>query len=262
MRILFLGNNWVGWQIVRWLRGQGEEIVGVVVHPSGKQKYGEEIIDSAFVDPRNVFDGSRLSEPETFKAVKALQPELGISALFGYILCQEFLELMPAGCVNIHPALLPYNRGAYPNVWSIVEETPAGVTVHYIDEGMDTGEIIAQRQVEVNPFDTGKSLYHKLEESAVNLFKESWPLIRSGQASRISQNKNEGTCHRVQDIENIDEIDLDYTYTARELINIIRARTFPPYPGAYFWQQGWKVYLRLQLLDEEELRITDNGMHD
>ena len=262
MRILFLGNNWLGWQIVRWLREQGEEIVGLVVHPFAKQRYGEEIINSASMDPDHIFDGSRLDKAETLEAIKHLRPELGISALFGYILRQDFLDLMPLGCVNIHPALLPYNRGAYPNVWSIVEDTPAGVTIHYIDDGVDTGDIIAQRPVDVEPVDTGYTLYRKLEWSAFELFKETWPLIRSKKAPRISQGNSEGTYHRVRDVEHIDEIDLDRTYTARDLINIMRARTFPPYPGAYFRQRGQRIYLRLQLLNEEELRIADDGSHD
>ena len=262
MRILFLGNNRVGWQIIRWLKEQDEEIVGLVVHPAGKRKYGEQIIDTAGVLPANIFDGSQLHNPETIKAVKALQPDLGVSALFGYILCREFLDLMPSGCVNIHPALLPYNRGAYPDVWSIVEGAPAGVTMHYIDEGVDTGDVIAQGQVNVEPVDTGEMLYRKLERTAVELFTETWPLIRSGQAPRILQNKSEGTYHRVCDVEQIDEIDLDHTYTGRELINIIRARTFPPYAGAYFRHNGRKVYLRLQLLYEEELKRTDDGNND
>jgi methionyl-tRNA formyltransferase len=252
MRILYLGNNWVAWQLVSWLREQSEEIVGLVVHPMDRRRYGEEIIHSAGMDASRIFDGSRLRQPDVIEAITSLKPEVGISVLFGYILRRELLDLMPAGCVNIHLAILPYNRGAYPNVWSIVEGTPAGVTLHYVDEGVDTGDIIAQREVAVDPVDTGESLYRKLERTAVDLFKETWPLIRSGRAPRIYQSKGNGTYHSIRGVERIDEIDLDRTYTAGELINIIRARTFPPYPGAYFRRQGRKVYLRLQLLDEEQ----------
>lgn len=262
MRIVLLGNNWVGWQILRWLKEQGENIVGLVVHPTHKQKYGEEIINSAALDSSYVFDGSRLREPEILEAIKALRPDLGISVLFGYILRKEFLDFLPCGCVNIHPALLPYNRGAHPNVWSIVEGTPGGVTIHYIDQSVDTGDVIAQREVEVEPVDTGERLYRKLEQVAVELFEETWPLIRSGRAPRISQNKNQGTYHRVRDVEQIDEIDLNRTYTAKELIDVIRGRTFPPYQGAYFRHHGRKVYLRLQLLYEEELGTGNDSSHD
>jgi methionyl-tRNA formyltransferase len=253
MRTLFLGNNWVGWQVLRWLREQNEQIVGLVVHPLHKRKYGNEIIRSAQVSPAHIFDGSQLRQPEILEAIKALHPDVGLSVLFDYILRPEFLELFPAGVVNLHPSYLPYNRGQYPNVWSIVERTPAGVTLHYIDAGVDTGDVIARRRVPIEPIDTGETLYRKLEQVCVELFKETWPLIRSGRAPRTPQGEEEGTYHRTQDVEKIDHIDLDRTYTARELVNVIRARTFPPYPGAYFVHQGRKVYLRLQLLYEEQL---------
>ncbi len=253
MRILFLGNNWVGWQVIQWLKEQNEQIVGLVVHPPEKRKYGDEIITSAYVGPDYIFDGSNLRQPETLEAVKALQPDIGLSILFGYILQPAFINLFPQGVINLHPAYLPYNRGAFPNVWSIVEETPAGVTLHYIDPGIDTGDVIARRQVPVEPVDTGETLYGKLEQACVDLFKEVWPAIRSGQAPRMPQSESEGTYHRTEDVKDIDCIEMDRKYTAQELINIVRARTFPPYSGAYFVHQGRKVYLRLQLLYEEQL---------
>ncbi|MEP7286094.1 MAG: formyltransferase family protein [Chloroflexota bacterium] len=253
MRLLFFGNNKVGWQIAEWLHGQGETMVGVVLHPEAKRKFGAEIIHATGIDPSQIIDGSTLREPATIEAIKALNPEVGVSALFGYILRREALQLLPAGCVNIHPAYLPYNRGSYPNVWSIIEGTPAGVTIHYIDEGVDTGDLIAQRQVTIEPTDTGGTLYQKLEQLSVDLFKETWPLISAGQAPRVLQAKEAGTTHRVRDVDALDEIDLDRTYTGRELLNILRARTFPPYKGAYLRDGDHKVYLRLELLNEDQL---------
>jgi len=247
MRILFLGNNWVAWQSIQWLESQGEDIVGLVIHPPETRRYGKEILHSTNVDPVCVFDGSQLREPETLRAIDALRPDMGISALFGYILSPEFLGMLPAGCVNIHPALLPYNRGAYPNVWSIVERTPAGVTLHYVDEGIDTGDIIAQHEVSVEPIDTGESLYRKLEQACVDLFRETWPLLRADQVPRKPQSLQAGTSHRTNDVIQIDEIDLNRRYTARELIDVLRARTFPPHSGAFFRHKGRKVYMRLHL---------------
>ena len=86
MRVLFLGNNWVGWQVARWLEEQGEEIVGLVIHPPQKRRYGEEIIDSAKVDQTSIFDGAKLRQTKTLEAIKELQPDIGVSAFFGYIL--------------------------------------------------------------------------------------------------------------------------------------------------------------------------------
>src|ERR1700694_5912727 len=138
MRILCFCNSWVGWQILKFLRAQEEDIAGVVMHPPEKQNCGSELIAAA---GSRIIDGSRLNDAETSEIIRELKPRIGVSANFGYILKSPMLDLLPLGCINLHTALLPYNRGAHPNVWSIAEGTPAGVTLHYIDEGVDTGDI-------------------------------------------------------------------------------------------------------------------------
>jgi methionyl-tRNA formyltransferase len=254
---VFLGNNWVGWQVLKFLKEQNENIVGLVVHPQGKRKFGKEIISAANVNGNRIIEGQTLRQPEVLEAIKTFQPDIGVSILFDYVLKTEFLALFPLGVVNLHSSYLPYNRGQYPNVWSIVEGTPAGVTLHYIDEGIDTGDLIAQEEVAVEPVDTGETLFRKLEQTCIELFQKTWPLIRAGKAQRIIQNKVEGTYHTTRDVDRIDAIDLDKTYTARELIDVIRARTFKPYKGAYFVDQNRKIYMRMQLFYEEQLIGTE-----
>jgi methionyl-tRNA formyltransferase len=251
LRLLCLANNWLGWQVLQWLAETGEEIVGLVVHPSHKRQFADDIIAAAGVAPEHVFDGSQLRQPAVVDSIRALQPDLAVSVLFGYLLRPEFLALFKQGAINLHPSYLPYNRGAYPNVWSIVNGTPAGVTIHHIAEGLDTGDIIAQQAVAVEPVDTGLTLYRKLERAGLDLFRKTWPGVRAGKAPRLPQASGEGTSHRARDVEEIDLIDLDRSYTARALIDLLRARTFPPYPGAYFEANGKKIYLRLELYTEE-----------
>ncbi len=254
MRIIYLGNNWLGWKVLEWLVQQGEDIAGLVVHPPRKQKFGKEILETAQLPANRILDGSRLWESDVLETIRTLKPDICISILFGYIVRSNFLGIFPEGCINLHPAYLPYNRGAYPNVWSIIDRTPAGVTLHYIDAGIDTGDIIAQCQVAVEPVDTGKTLYHKLEQASLNLFRKTWPLVRDGKAQSISQSAEKGTYHHTQDVETIDEIIPDKLYRGQEVIDILRARTFPPYQGAYMIVNGRKIYLRLELLYEETLR--------
>jgi methionyl-tRNA formyltransferase len=259
MRVLLLANNWVGWQIAKWLTGRGEDIVGLVVHPERKQKYRDEIVASIGLDQSRVFTGSSLRQPEVLAAIEALNAQLAVSIFFGYILRPEFLQLFPAGCVNLHPSLLPYNRGAHPNVWSIIDGTPAGATLHYVDAGIDTGDIIAQKKVEVEPVDTGETLYRRLERASIDLFADAWTAVRAGNPPRTPQDSAPAVCHRAQDLEALDEIDLAATYKAQDLIDLIRARTFRPYPGAYFRSQGKKIYLRLDLSDEPNALPSANG---
>lgn len=254
MRIFFLGNNWLGWQALQWLRQQGEEVVGLAVHPEARSMYGNEIRGEVEGTNCVVLDGSRLKEAQVLDQARKVGAEIAVSVLFAYVLNGDFIGIFPKGCINLHPALLPHNRGRFPNIWSIVSKTPAGVTMHYIDTGIDTGDVIAQKGVAVEVTDTGETLYRRLEVEGLELFKATWPAIRAGTASRSPQAAEAGSYHRARDVESIDEIDLQKSYRAEELIDVIRARTFPPHRGAYFIHQGRKIYIRLELIDESEFR--------
>jgi methionyl-tRNA formyltransferase len=253
MRVLFLGNNWLGWQALRWLRQQGDEIVGLAVHPEARSLYGTEIRQEVENSNCVVLDGSRLKEASVLEQVRKLEADIAVSVLFAYVVNDGFIDIFPQGCINLHPALLPHNRGRFPNIWSIVSKTPAGVTLHYIDKGIDTGDVIAQKEVAVEVTDTGASLYRRLEIEGLELFKATWPAIRAGTAARIPQRAGLGSYHRARDVETIDEIDLQKSYRAEDLLNVIRARTFPPHRGAYFMHEGRKIYLRLELKDEGDV---------
>jgi methionyl-tRNA formyltransferase len=259
MRILYLGNNWLGWKVLSWLTEQGEDVVGMVVHPPGKQKYTEEMRAASGLSDDRIFVATDLGEAQTRERIRDLRPDIAVSILFDYILKPEFIEMFEEGVINLHPAYLPYNRGQYPNVWSIVDGTPAGTTLHYIDETIDTGDIIARKRVEVEPVDTGKTLYEKLEQASLNLFQDTWPAVASGSVSRVEQHPDEGTYHRTSDVDAIDEIDLDASYRARDLINILRARTFPPHESAYFEVDGRRVSVRVDLEYEDDRGDEETG---
>jgi len=246
-RIVCFANNWLGYKVVEWLVSTGASIVGLVVHPAGRRRYHEELLAAARLPAEAVFEGDRLSDPTVVERIRALRPDVGLSVMFGYVVRRPLLESFPRACLNLHPALLPYNRGADPNVWSIVERTPAGVTLHYMDEGVDTGDIIEQRSVAVAPHDTAATLYRRLERAALDLFVETWPRFVAGTTGRRPQDHDRATVHRRADLATIDQVFLDRTYTGRELLDLLRARTFAPYPGAYFVEDGERVHLRLEL---------------
>lgn len=200
------------------------------------------------MEKSKIISGDRINGPETVKKIERLKPDIILSICFGYILKPEIIRVPPLGVMNLHSAYLPCNRGANPNVWSIVNATPAGVSLHYIDAGIDTGDIIAQKQVPVDWLDTAKTLYEKSEKEAFKLFQQSWPDIKSGKIERRKQ-VGKGSFHRLKDLERIDRIDLGKKYKAKDLINILRSRTFPPYNGAYIEVNGRRIYLRLELYE-------------
>jgi methionyl-tRNA formyltransferase len=126
--------------------------------------------------------------------------EFLVSYGYRHILRRDVLDCFPGRAVNLHISLLPWNRGADPNFWSFVDGTPKGVTIHYLDEGVDTGDLIAQREVTFGPGETLKTTYERLQAEIQALFREQWPAIRAGTCARTPQ-QGEGTTHRVKDKE-------------------------------------------------------------
>ncbi len=123
-----------------------------------------------------------------------------VSYGYRHILKDDVLALFPGRVVNLHISLLPWNRGSDPNLWSFLEDTPKGVTVHYIDRGVDTGRIIAQREIEFDNKGTLRTTYDRLTAEIEDLFREQWPGIREGRAESFVQRAG-GTAHRKRDKE-------------------------------------------------------------
>ncbi|HEY4231081.1 MAG TPA: formyltransferase family protein, partial [Thermoanaerobaculia bacterium] len=133
MRVVLFANNRLGASVAECLRAHGEEIVGLVLHPTARRKFGDEILAASGMRPGDELDASALGREDVRAALAARGGEVGVSVMFGYMLRAPIRSLFPRECINLHPAYLPWNRGAYPNVWSIVERTPAGTTLHYVD---------------------------------------------------------------------------------------------------------------------------------
>jgi len=247
MRVVFMGNNRVGQVLLRWLVERGQLPVGLVVHPAARAKFRNEMIEVVKPFKIPVWDADRLKTPQMLEALRAMKPDLIMSVLFGYILPKQVLELPRAGAINLHNGYLPYNAGSFANVWSIVERTPAGATLHYMDEGIDTGDIIARKEVPISPDDTGATIYAKIEDAQISLFKETWDSMIDGTAGRSKQDMSLRTYHKMADTDSIDLIELDRCYKARELIDILRARTFSPHRGAYFVEGGRRYYVSITI---------------
>lgn len=126
--------------------------------------------------------------------------EFIVSHGYRHIIKPDIINLMIDRIVNLHISLLPWNRGADPNLWSFLEDTPKGVTLHLVDEGIDTGDIIAQKIVVFENEDehTLSSTYSILQHEIINLFKETWNIIKLGKFLKIKQ-PHGGSFHRLHD---------------------------------------------------------------
>lgn len=253
MRVLCLFNNIISSEILNYLLDINTNIIGLILHPDESAKYKKEL-KSQINDKDEIFineNGHLINSNDMVNKIYKLAPDIILSVGFGYILEKEVIDIPSQGAINLHTSYLPYNRGSYPNIWSIVEKTPAGVTLHYIDQGIDTGNIISKRKVKKEFKDTGKTLHRKLQKAAVKLFRDTWPDIANGKIDLTKQSKK-GSFHLDKDIKNIEEIILDKEYKARDLLNIIRAMTFRPYDSTYVIEKGKKYYLRLDIEEAKD----------
>jgi len=125
--------------------------------------------------------------------------EFIVSHNYRHIIKPDVIDFMKDRIINLHISLLPWNRGADPNLWSFLEDTPKGVTIHFIDYGIDTGDIIAQKEVIFeNENETLRTTYLKLQDEIVSLFKETWPLIKNCTYNRTKQPPG-GSFHKTND---------------------------------------------------------------
>lgn len=121
-----------------------------------------------------------------------------VSYGYRYIIKEEILRKFAGRVINLHISYLPWNRGADPNLWSFLEDTPKGITIHVIDAGIDTGPIIAQQEISYEPNDTLRSTYERLTNAIEEMFVKLWPSIRMGSFNTKEQELG-GTFHRLKD---------------------------------------------------------------
>jgi methionyl-tRNA formyltransferase len=134
---------------------------------------------------------------------------------------KEELKRMDGRAINLHISYLPWNRGADPNLWSWIDETPKGVTIHYIDPGIDTGDIIVQEKVDLPSEETLRSSYALLQHRIQKLFFKHWRHIRDGHCHRVQHRG--GTFHTTRDRETVEKwLTSGWDTPVRELIGITR----------------------------------------
>jgi methionyl-tRNA formyltransferase len=134
--------------------------------------------------------------------VMSHEADLWVSVHWPHIFTHPQLALPKLGAVNVHNSYLPWNRGAHATTWAIVDRTPAGATMHWIDEGIDTGDIIYQERLEVEPYETADQLYKRTADAEVRVFKTGMELLLAGNYRRYPQPQG-GTLHYKKDFDRL-----------------------------------------------------------
>lgn len=249
--IVLLANNIVGLQVAKYLRQREEHIVALIVHSGKDRVLTEKIV--RVTKCKYVFTERQLRDPRILQKIKSLKPDIAVCAFFSYILKKEFIQLFPCGVINCHNSYLPYNRGKYPHVWALATGSPYGVSIHFIDEGIDTGNIIARRRIKPLITDTSGTLYTKCLVSLVRLFKDTWPKMYKNTIKPIRQNNASASHHFAREIGKLDMIEINKKYRALNLINQIRSRSFKDRTYAYFIYKKQKIYVKITLAKQSKL---------
>ncbi|MFC7203582.1 methionyl-tRNA formyltransferase [Haloferax namakaokahaiae] len=223
MDVLFLGTNNMGTEIYEWLCDRDSVTVQAMITTKGQ-----------------------------LELVERLQPDIAVAVGYRHIVPESILDIPEQGFINVHPGYLPAGRGFNPNVWSIVEGHPAGVTIHQMDPGIDTGALLARREVETRFDDNGKDVYERLESAAVELFVETWPDIQSGTIEPVPQKDTNAPTHKKSEFADLCKLDAEEEYTVKELLDVLRALTFPPFNNATLEVDGENYFVEVSITHEDE----------
>ena len=230
------------------------QIVGLEVFNYLVEAFPQDLVGVVTVEENQIYQEAKLKKipvkifDKNNQNFKKNEFELGLLAWWPYIIKEPLLSMPKHGFINFHPSLLPFNRGKHYNFWALVEQSPFGVSLHKIDKGVDTGEIVAQKSIDYDWEDNGETLYYKAQKEIVNLFKSSYPLIRQSQLVTTPQNLSEGSFHLSSEMDLVSKIDIDKSYTAQQLLNLLRARTFQGHPACWFEDiDGQKYEVKIQI---------------
>ncbi|MDQ0230585.1 methionyl-tRNA formyltransferase [Metabacillus malikii] len=230
--IVFMGTPDFSVPILRKLIEEDYNIVGVVTQPD-RQKGRKKVLTPPPVKVEAEKHGIKVLQPEKIRTelddVLSLKPDLIITAAFGQILPKELLEAPKYGCINVHASLLPELRGGAPIHYSILQgKDKTGITIMYMAEKLDAGDILTQAEVAIDEHDTVGSLHDKLSEAGVNLLIETLPSLLAGKLSPIKQDDSKATF--ASNIKREQE-KIKWSKNGEEIYNQIRGLN--PWPVAF-----------------------------
>ena len=250
MRYIFAGDRDISVWVLKDLLECGYKPELLLVVEDKKESHRQDLIDIACLSSDLVIEGKNFLLPDTQSFMKSLNIDYIFGIHFPYIIPQKIIDIPKHGFLNLHPAYLPFNRGWHTPTWAILEGTPIGGSLHYINAELDMGDIIHRKEVVICTEDTANSLYLKLKNAERQAFKEMIPYLASYSLPRIPQNHIDGTSHQKNDLlkSKIQNLQLDKTLTLRELLKKLKALTTNDWKeAASFEENGTKYRLRIEI---------------
>ncbi len=253
MKVIYMGTPDFAVNTLEKIITAGHEVLAVVTQPDkpkgrGKAMQFTPVKEVAVAHDIPVYQPIKVRDEDFIEVLQELNPDIIVVAAFGQILPESILNLPKYGCVNVHASLLPKYRGAAPIQWSILDgEAETGVTIMYMEKGLDTGDMITKVVVPIEDVDTGDSLHDKLAEAGADLLVETLPLIESGD---IQPEKQDDSLSCYAKMLSKDMGKIDFEKSAIELERLIRGMN--SWPSAFTSYQGKTLKIfEAQVVDGE-----------
>ena len=250
MRVVFMGTPAFAVPSLEALANSDHEVVGVVTQPDRPKGRGQVVV-SCPVKELALSKGLPVRQPDKIKSPEFLQqlsewkPDVIAVTAFGRILPKTILDLPPMGCVNVHGSLLPAYRGAAPIQWALIHgDTQTGITTMLMDEGMDTGAVLLQQTIPIEPDDTALELGARMAQAGGALLVETLTRLAAHTGVPCAQDHSRATMAPL--LKKEDGV-IDWTQPATEIAN--RIRGLSPWPGSFTFHHEHRLIIRKGRVD-------------
>ncbi len=260
MRVLFMGTPDFAEESLKSLVEANYDVIGVVTNPDKPKGRGMKMVASPVKEYAQE-KGLKIYQPEKVRKnvefieeIKNLNPDVICVVAYGKILPKEILEIPKLGCINVHGSLLPKYRGAAPIQWAVLNgDKTTGITTMYMDEGMDTGDMILKQEVEIGEDETTGELWDRLSKIGGELLVKTLKEIEKGTATKEKQGDDFTTAPMLS--KEMAKIDWNKK-TAQEIKNLVRGLN--PIMGAYTFLNGKKIkFWKVDLAKEDEIMVEN-----
>ncbi len=269
MKVVFMGTPEFAVPCLKMLVDEGYEIGAVITQPDKPKGRGNKLAlppvkEYAQKVGLKVLQPERIKTPEFLEELKSIAPELLVTAAYGKMLPKGLLDLPVYGCINVHGSLLPAYRGAAPIHWAIINgEKVTGITTMFTDIGMDTGDMLLKKEVEIGDDMTVGELHDKMSEVGSEVLKETLERLKDGTLQRTPQDNAIAT---YAPIIKKDLGLLDWNKSSKEIHNLVRGTN--PWPGAFTFYKSdrmrvWKTEYLKETYSQHPgtiISISDEGM--
>ncbi len=266
MKIVFMGTPDFAVPCLDALVNNGYDIVGVVTQPDKPSGRKQSCLKPPPVKEaaikhgiRTILQPVKVRTPEFVADIRDLKPDLIVTAAYGRILTRGILDVPPLGCINVHGSLLPKYRGAAPIQWALINgDKVTGITTMFMDEGMDTGDILLQRELAITENMNSQELFDELKKLGAAALLETLHELENGTLKRIPQDHTKAVHVPIMK----KEMGLiDWSKSAVEIHNLVRG-TYP-WPGAYTFHEGNRIKIwKTTVLDSCPVGSPETGLKE